>query len=443
MMSKGVWGVVMFVVGVVKALDTFNYIWGTQTFGIHYKFTVDNGLVETAKVIQGLGSNFIKLNVGPGMQGQYNMSSQAAYGSLAVQAQQNSDLATVFNMPFAYYVMWTYTFTNPKWQDGMSQTELDAEYKEIYDYTKYLLTTFNNTGKSFYFGHWEGDWYILGTYDRTQDPTPTALNGMIQWLNIRSKAVDQCKQDHPHTNVFVWNYISVNLVQKAIAGGVTLTNNVVPYVNVDYVSYSSYDSLDQSKVDTLLPQALDYIKSKIPAKANVPGSRVMIGEFGFPATVVGAANQNAYAVHTVKVAVNWGVDFCVYWEVYGNEYNATTDAYRGFWLIDDHDVKQPVYYSMLDYHTKSKAWVQSYKNANGGATPSRAAYQSYVVGTLLGSLSSSPPSSTGGTSTSSCTNQLYGQCGGSGWTGATCCPSGSACQSQNQYYSQCVAVAQE
>lgn len=32
----------------------------------------------------------------------------------------------------------------------------------------------------------------------------------------------------------------------------------------------------------------------------------------------------------------------------------------------------------------------------------------------------------------------YGQCGGTGWTGATCCVSGSTCSATNQYYSQCL-----
>ena len=36
---------------------------------------------------------------------------------------------------------------------------------------------------------------------------------------------------------------------------------------------------------------------------------------------------------------------------------------------------------------------------------------------------------------------LYGQCGGTGWTGGTTCPSGSSCQAQSQYYSQCLPGA--
>ena len=32
----------------------------------------------------------------------------------------------------------------------------------------------------------------------------------------------------------------------------------------------------------------------------------------------------------------------------------------------------------------------------------------------------------------------YAQCGGTGWSGSTCCASGSSCTAANQYYSQCL-----
>ena len=32
----------------------------------------------------------------------------------------------------------------------------------------------------------------------------------------------------------------------------------------------------------------------------------------------------------------------------------------------------------------------------------------------------------------------WGQCGGQGWTGPTCCESGSTCSASNQWYSQCI-----
>jgi arabinoxylan arabinofuranohydrolase len=53
--------------------------------------------------------------------------------------------------------------------------------------------------------------------------------------------------------------------------------------------------------------------------------------------------------------------------------------------------------------------------------------------TKTSSLSTTTSSSPSG----SC-QTLYGQCGGSGWTGATCCAQGT-CQYSNSYYSQCLS----
>jgi hypothetical protein len=46
------------------------------------------------------------------------------------------------------------------------------------------------------------------------------------------------------------------------------------------------------------------------------------------------------------------------------------------------------------------------------------------------------PTPTGGSGSPNCA-PLYGQCGGSSWTGATCCSSGT-CKVTNEWYSQCV-----
>ncbi|KAI7773166.1 hypothetical protein LA080_011721 [Diaporthe eres] len=48
--------------------------------------------------------------------------------------------------------------------------------------------------------------------------------------------------------------------------------------------------------------------------------------------------------------------------------------------------------------------------------------------------SSSPTTSAPGTNCQA----KYAQCGGTGWTGSTCCASGSTCKVSNQYYSQCL-----
>ncbi|KAK1492074.1 hypothetical protein CTAM01_10131 [Colletotrichum tamarilloi] len=46
-----------------------------------------------------------------------------------------------------------------------------------------------------------------------------------------------------------------------------------------------------------------------------------------------------------------------------------------------------------------------------------------------------------GNSTESAIVQIYHQCGGKGWTGATVCVAGTSCVVQNEWYSQCVSSA--
>ncbi len=46
--------------------------------------------------------------------------------------------------------------------------------------------------------------------------------------------------------------------------------------------------------------------------------------------------------------------------------------------------------------------------------------------------------STGSASEAVSCSALWGQCGGQGWTGATCCATGSTCTVSNPYYSQCL-----
>jgi endo-1,4-beta-xylanase len=58
-------------------------------------------------------------------------------------------------------------------------------------------------------------------------------------------------------------------------------------------------------------------------------------------------------------------------------------------------------------------------------------------GTTTGGGTTTSASSGGGGSSSGSCSALYGQCGGTGWTGATCCSSGT-CKYSNAWYSQCL-----
>lgn len=72
--------------------------------------------------------------------------------------------------------------------------------------------------------------------------------------------------------------------------------------------------------------------------------------------------------------------------------------------------------------------------AGGGGTSSSSS--STLVTSSVTSKTSTTSSVATTTASGSCSS-LYGQCGGTGWTGPTCCSSGT-CKYSNAYYSQCL-----
>ncbi|PPQ74713.1 hypothetical protein CVT24_003929 [Panaeolus cyanescens] len=70
-------------------------------------------------------------------------------------------------------------------------------------------------------------------------------------------------------------------------------------------------------------------------------------------------------------------------------------------------------------------------------TPSTTANPTTTPTTTYPSTSPGPTTTVQPTTAPTCSAK-WGQCGGQGWTGPTCCQSGSTCQAQNQWYSQCL-----
>lgn len=75
--------------------------------------------------------------------------------------------------------------------------------------------------------------------------------------------------------------------------------------------------------------------------------------------------------------------------------------------------------------------------AGGGGTGSSSSTTLTTVTSSVTSKTSTTSSAAAATTTSGSCSSLYGQCGGTGWTGPTCCSSGT-CKYSNAYYSQCL-----
>lgn len=340
-----------------KDAARFNYILGTQAIGGRYQFTEDTRLVESAKQIQSLGSNVMKFALS--REGAFGAETgniptkPAAVRTLTDLVSREPSHRAVLEMPFTHYLLWVYPLTSAT-QAGVFQPEdHERQYREMHDFACHLLRTYSGSGKHFYLGHWEGDWHLRPHYGPTQPFAGGAGARFTEWLRIRQKAVDDAKRDTPHRDVWVWHYTEVNLVTAFLKGGQCLTNDILPEVDIDYVSYSAYDAID-GDIRGGLFAALDHIESRLRPKRGIPGRRVFIGEYGFAARRHGAEAQNERAIGTMLAGIEWGCPFVLYWELYCNE--RRDGKPEGFWLINDRNEKQPAWFT----HERYFAWARGH-----------------------------------------------------------------------------------
>jgi hypothetical protein len=351
-------------------VDAYNVRVGTETFFAMYQFTTNTALVETAEAMTNMGSDIIKLYLASNTSDQSGVTLPPGVNSLVKLARDEPNYHKVFDMPFRHFVMWAYPFANSDewWGSGYDATKGAKDYQEMYDVTRYFLTNYNNSGKTFYLGHWEGDGY-LKVNNWTTNPSPATIQGMIGWLNNRQQAVDDAKRDTVYTNVNVFNYAEVNRVRDAMLNGPNnnqrVINMVIPYVtNLDCLSYSSYDSQNLSAAN--LDATLDYMETKLSTNkaALVPGPRMWIGEYGWgtKTTAVQEPMNRSY----IQRLLNWNYNgqclpFIIFWEMYSN---FNPGGGTNFCLIDYLNQKTPSWYLHSYFANDARLLVAQFKETN-------------------------------------------------------------------------------
>ena len=119
--------------------------------------------------------------------------------------------------------------------------------------------------------------------------------------------------------------------------------SVIPFVELDMVAYSSYDS--QCKAE--FGDALAFIAEHHNRTAWSPETSVYVGEFGLAQMKVKQESLESCVKNVVQTAYQFGCPFIMFWEVYGNECTTCpnqrctmetgpvrdVDELNGFWLI--------------------------------------------------------------------------------------------------------------
>ena len=198
---------------------------------------------------------------------------------------------------------------------------------------------------------------------------------MTRWLNTRQRAVEDAKRRTPHRGVQVFHYAEVNHVcSVSLEGRPSVTNRVLPHTDVDFVSYSTYDSLDD--IPHKIPRALDYIESRLPSKRGMAGRRVFIGEYGFAARTCPEAERDRRSRQVMRVGLEWGCPFVLSWAMYNNEFS--NGVQNGYWLIDHHGVKQPVWHTLADFYRAARRYVAD-RQQRAGQPPSQEDFRRYAL----------------------------------------------------------------
>ncbi len=314
-----------------------------------YNLTDKDFLNEGADQLLDLGTRTIKLWFTPNPRKGYSFNSKWPKINSLVDLAKTPYYRAVFAKPFKTYILEAFRpgVGDGYWSDGMTPEEKAKEQDEFYQVSKYLLTKYKGTGKTFIFQNWESDW-MLTNPKFTKEPDPVAIQGMIDWFNARQDGVEQARKEVGMHGVTVAHAAEVNLVARAMEGKVSATNDVIPKTHCDLYSYSAWDTL---RAPEKFRKALDYLASKAP-DSNLYGSKnVFVGEYGAPENEQGMGPEKQLEIvkSATETALKWGARYVVYWELYCNEKaheyegRPKNQDCRGFWLIRPDGTKPPVW----------------------------------------------------------------------------------------------------
>lgn len=323
----------------------------THTAG-KYCLTDKDYLNEGADTILACGMRIIKVYLFE-PQAFYPFNSDWPRLETLVEIARHPYYQALFDKPFHTYFLTAYTPGKDAhyWRSGISETRARQEEQQFHDLTRYLLTRYRGTGKTFILQHWEGDWAVRLKVSRSPeyDPGPEAIGNMIRWLNLRQAGVERARRAVPDSDVKVYHACEVNRILFAMEGRPSVTTDVLPHTRCDLYSYSAYDTIGLMSKEPangvkLFREALDFLATYAPDNALFGDRNIYIGEYGWPS--VQSEQDPEASVETsmnvlrltTETALDWGCRYLIYWQVYDNECRAegtrpTNADTRGFYLI--------------------------------------------------------------------------------------------------------------
>ena len=367
-------------------LEDYNFVLGTNNIAGKYQFTNETKLIEQTKHIRAMGSNILKISLGKKSVIQYGLQ-KGKYKTTLDLFKANPEFKQAFDMDFKYIFAWVHTVTNINWKIRINEKEEKQLYDEMFEFASYILKEYNNSGKIFLIGNWEGDWLLHPNFNRNFDVPKEHIENMTKWFLIRQKAIDDAKKIVEHKNVELYYYVEVNLVLKAMKGETSISHDILQRVNPDLVSYSSYEAIKnrnyKEKKETL-EGIFNFIEKQLQPKENIPFTRrVYLGEFGYHANKSKPetfAKQDRENKEIMMISLELNLPFALHWQMYNNEYAKNGDS-KEMSLINEAGEKRPLYYLHQKYYKAMNQYLIDFKNQHGNY-PSQLEFNKVAFKTL-------------------------------------------------------------
>lgn len=269
-------------------------------------------------------------------------------GDSLVSLASEPDFKKILDMPFKRFNL-TVDTVNPagvqQWELGgpqgakiepplLTKQQLDATFKDFYDFTSYLLQAYQGSGKLFIFiNPSELDWHLTAftgcrnkAYDgddtacMNEEASQNAITNEINYLNTVADAIAKAKEDNPATGIKIYHACEVNQVlRRSMRNKKSAMTDVLPKTRCEIVAYSAHEARREAvKINDpqIITSVLDFIEMKMPDHPTLGSRNIIISEIGFQEAIPLGEEFETFYTELIRETLNWGIPYIQVWQMY-------------------------------------------------------------------------------------------------------------------------------
>jgi hypothetical protein len=318
---------------------------GSTLVRSRYQLTGKPALIEGAEKLLAMGTRLAKFWFDP-----HRIAQDYPYHSTWPETQSLVGLAEtpywqqVFAMPFSTILLIAQSPPEHGWRDHDDPARLAKITEEFASLTRMLYRDHGHRPLTIILQNWEGDWQLRGTgaaWNPPPDNWKLLCKRFARRLQARQDGVALGRASaRPDAKLKVVHAAEVNRVADQWKGIPTMTEHVLPEVELDLVSYSCYDGMANAAT---LWQGIETIRRYARTSGPFGTKAVCLGEIGIPENLAPEAIGERWDT-LLGTALAAKVVCIAQWQLYCNEPDPRTAPHplppftdprhlRGYWLV--------------------------------------------------------------------------------------------------------------